>query len=163
MEDYQTKGALLSASLAAAVPLWIEDLRGLTFEERDQIAKECSQHLAEKGDILLYRSGKKGETAKAFNMLAKGVAVLAFVPGGVKVFGNHFEAEPMAKKRAKRAAETSESSQTETDRQDSSQVSAVGAVREILLTIDELMAGPINELTVRLAADRIKSIAKGVE
>lgn len=84
---------LLSISLSAAVPLWIEELRHLPWSEIETLAKECSQVIAEKGDIIQYRSPKQGETAKAFNSLAKGIAALSFAPGGVKVFGMHFEAK----------------------------------------------------------------------
>ena len=83
--------SLLATTLAAAVPLWIEELRPLPWSEIDHLAKECSQIIAEKGDVILYRSKKKGETARAFNALAKGIAALSFAPGGVKVFGMHFE------------------------------------------------------------------------
>lgn len=83
---------LLAISLSAAVPLWIEELRKLTDEERLVLAREAGQIIAEKGDIIQYRSKKKGETAKAFNALAKGLAICAFQPGGVNFRGMHFEA-----------------------------------------------------------------------
>lgn len=83
---------LLKISLAAAVPLWIEQFRPLSDAQRAAIAHESAQVVAEKGDVILYRSKRKDETAKAFNQLARGIAVLAFVPGGVTVFGLHFEA-----------------------------------------------------------------------
>jgi hypothetical protein len=83
---------LLAATLSAAVPLWIEDLRRLPWEILQAMAGEASQIVAEKGDIILFRSDKKGETAKAFNALARGIAICAFAPGGVTVFGQHFEA-----------------------------------------------------------------------
>jgi hypothetical protein len=34
-----------------------------------------------------------GESAKAFNALARGIAALSFAPGGVTTFGMHFEAK----------------------------------------------------------------------
>ncbi len=85
---------LLKLSLAAAVPLWIEQFRSLTDEQRLAIALEAGQVIAEKGDIIQFRSKRKGETAAAFNQLARGIAVLAFTPGGVTCFGLHFEASP---------------------------------------------------------------------
>jgi hypothetical protein len=91
--EQRAKYDLLVASLQAAVPLWILQMRHLSFDERKRRAEECSQIVAEKGDIILFRSEKRGETAKAFSALAEGIAVLAFQPGGVKVFGCHWEAE----------------------------------------------------------------------
>jgi hypothetical protein len=84
---------LLRDTLAVAVPLWIEQLRPLTWKQRQQRAAVCAQHVAEHGDLILYRSKKAGETAEAFNRLAEGVACLAFALGGVTCFGSHYEAE----------------------------------------------------------------------
>jgi hypothetical protein len=44
------------------------------------------------GDVLQYGGGKRGEAAKAFNVLAEGLALLSFCPGGVKFAGMHFGA-----------------------------------------------------------------------
>ena len=57
-----------------------------------QKAQETSQILGERGDILLFGGGKKGECAEIFNRTAHAIAVLAFVPGGVEIFGSRFEA-----------------------------------------------------------------------
>jgi hypothetical protein len=84
--------ALLQAALSAAVPLNIAVFQMRPWTELEQLAKEAAQVVAEKGDRILFRSKKRGETAAAFNKLAEGIAVLAFAPGGVKVFGLHFEA-----------------------------------------------------------------------
>jgi hypothetical protein len=54
-----------------------------------RLKEELAMRLAEKGDVLLYRGKKKGETASAFADLARGVALLAFAPGGVSIFGFH--------------------------------------------------------------------------
>ena len=53
--------------------------------------KEVSSLLANKGDNLLYRSNKDGETAHIFNETAKAIAFLSFAPGGVRVFNHHWE------------------------------------------------------------------------
>ena len=45
-------------------------------------------------DILLCGGGKPGECADLFNRTAHAIAVLAFVPGGVTIFGATFEANP---------------------------------------------------------------------
>lgn len=82
--------ALLQASLAAAVPLWIEQVRDMAEKDRRAKGRELADILAYQGDVLLYRSKKKGETAKVFNALAEAMACLAFQPGGVTAFGLHF-------------------------------------------------------------------------
>jgi hypothetical protein len=82
---------LLATTLEIAVPLWIEELRGLPFEELQRRAKACAEVVAHKGDVILFK-GKKGESAEAFNRLTEGLACLAFAPGGVKAFGMHWQA-----------------------------------------------------------------------
>ena len=81
---------LLSISLSAAVPLWIEKLRPLDPGQRIARASGLADIIAEHGDIILYRGGKKGDSAKAFNALAEGLAIGAFQPGGVTAFGQHW-------------------------------------------------------------------------
>lgn len=83
----------LKAFLSAAVPLWIEEFKRLSWQEIMAIAHESSQVIAEKGDVILYKSKKKGETAAAANALARGIAAGAFSPGGIKIFGLHYEAK----------------------------------------------------------------------
>jgi hypothetical protein len=39
----------------------------------------------------LFKSKIKGETAKQFNKTALAIAVLSFQPGGIEIFGLHFE------------------------------------------------------------------------
>lgn len=87
------RGGLLPSALAAAVPLWIIEVRGYEQSVREERARICAQHIAEHGDVILFRSKRKGETAEAFNRLAEGLACLAFAPGGVKAFGQHWEAK----------------------------------------------------------------------
>ena len=82
----------LAAALDAAVPLWIEEIRGRSFTWRQARASECAQVIAEHGDIIMFKSSKKGETADAFNRLAEGIACLAYAPGGVRVLGRHWNA-----------------------------------------------------------------------
>jgi uncharacterized protein YqjF (DUF2071 family) len=83
--------SLLPVALAAAVPLWAHQLKQKPWAEIQARLPELSNIISEKGDIILYRSNKKGETAKAFNALAEAIAALSFAPGGVRAFGQHWE------------------------------------------------------------------------
>lgn len=85
-------GELIKIILPGAVALRIIDFKQLPWEQIQSIATEASQFIGEHGDNILFMGPKKGDTAKAFNELSKGVAALAFVPGGVTLFGMHFEA-----------------------------------------------------------------------
>ena len=83
----------LSMMMQIAVPLWINKmkLKGGPDDEDRKRAQETSGILEERGEILLFGGGKKGECAEQFNRTAEAIAVLAFVPGGVTIFGQHFE------------------------------------------------------------------------
>lgn len=78
---------LLGISLDAAVPFWIEYWRHRSLSERQHRAQQCAQIVAEKGDIIMYRSGRKGETSKAFTALAEGIAISSMGPGGITFMG----------------------------------------------------------------------------
>lgn len=84
--------ALLSASLGAAVPLWVDQIvrEGWDDARMRQEAAECATVVASKGDVIMFRSSRRGETAAAFNALAKGVALLSFQVGGVVCFGTRY-------------------------------------------------------------------------
>ncbi len=80
----------LAMSLDAAVPLWIHQFRSLSDEEyATTLAELNASDFAARMEFLLHK--KEGETAKAFNDLAKGIALLSFCPGGVTCFGRHWE------------------------------------------------------------------------
>lgn len=86
---------LLSISLSAAVPLRIAvyvNQGGPRVEDVER-ARRFAHVLGEKGDILQYRGKKPGQSAEVFNGLADALAIMAFCPGGVKVFGLHFQAD----------------------------------------------------------------------
>jgi hypothetical protein len=88
-----TKDLPLAIALSAAVPLHIMGFQaagGPTFEDFGR-AQQFSSELGERGDVLLFGGGRKGEAAKLFNETARALAVLAFVPGGVTIFGQHYE------------------------------------------------------------------------
>lgn len=83
--------ALLESTLQVAVPLHIETMRDLSPKQREKIAHEAALVIASKGDVILYKSKKKGETADAFNHLARGLAAASFCPGGIRFGSLHFE------------------------------------------------------------------------
>lgn len=89
-DDKFAKHPLLAPALQIAVPVEIRKLRRCPDKERQQLASECGQVITEHGDDLLYASKKKGDTARAFNALAKGLAALAYQPGGVTFAGLHW-------------------------------------------------------------------------
>jgi hypothetical protein len=79
--------------LHVAVPVAIQDtVRYLAEDRRLALAAECGQYIAEHGDDLMFR-GRKGAAAKAFTMLAHGLACAAFQPGGIDFAGMHFCAD----------------------------------------------------------------------
>ena len=55
-------------------------------------ARDLADVVASEADVL-FRPGKPGQTARAFNALAEGLAALSFQPGGVRFLGMHFEAQ----------------------------------------------------------------------
>jgi hypothetical protein len=54
--------------------------------------KDHADYLGEKGDVLQFYV--KGQSGKAMKVLCECLAVLAFMPGGVKFSGLHFEGKP---------------------------------------------------------------------
>jgi hypothetical protein len=88
--------ALLSIALSAAVPLRIAEikLRGpAAWDATVRVKREAwVSAIANKGDILLFRGGKKGESAEVFNLTAEALAHMAFCPGGVTFAEQHWEA-----------------------------------------------------------------------
>lgn len=87
-------GELICCTLAASVPFRILELerRGGPTESEWEETRAFAWVLGPQGDNLLYRSGKKGETARLMADLIYAIAVLAFAPGGVTTFGLHFDA-----------------------------------------------------------------------
>jgi hypothetical protein len=85
----------LATMLQVAVPLHIHELKakGGPSDADLKAATAFGQVLAETGDVLIFGSRKPGETADLFNRTARAIAVLAFCPGGVRLFGCHFEAK----------------------------------------------------------------------
>jgi hypothetical protein len=87
--------ALLKTSLEVGVMLRVAELIPLPAEER-QVELEHNRErwtdlIASKADVLLYGGGKPGEVASVHIALVNAIAHLSFVPGGITVFGLHFE------------------------------------------------------------------------
>lgn len=86
---------LLGIALSAAVPLRMLELAKLDPVTRERViarwAADAVEPVASRGDILMYRSKTRGATAEVFNHLAKGLAALAWSPGGVTFQGQHWE------------------------------------------------------------------------
>jgi hypothetical protein len=86
----------LAIGMSAAVPLRIMELTQienitLRAEVMQRWAAEAEAVLGETGEAITHRT-VAGDSARAFNAAAKGIAALAFVPGGITIFGMHFEA-----------------------------------------------------------------------
>lgn len=83
----KTVASLVLPALEAAVPMHMWELQHTTDAQRVEIGHRCAELIAERGDQLMY-GGKS--TADVFNALAEGIAVGAFQPGGITVFGRHW-------------------------------------------------------------------------
>lgn len=84
----------MESLLVLAVPQWIEKLRHKSFADFENRRQAILESVCYKGDLLLYGSKKKGETAQLFNDLAEGLAWLALIAKGGVMFGElHWDAE----------------------------------------------------------------------
>ena len=90
------EGSLLPMTLDAVVPLWILEFAQLPADERMDRLKAMNgvihrgMNFCELMEFVLHKGSKKGDSAAAFNALAKSIALMAFVPGGIHCFGRHF-------------------------------------------------------------------------
>lgn len=92
MHGAPTPGGGLAEALGLAVPLWIWHYRRAWPEVRADRARHCAKVVVAHGDDLLYHT--PSATGPVFNRLAEGIALLAFQPGGVRLFGQHWHATP---------------------------------------------------------------------
>lgn len=79
---------LLTSSLEVAIPLWIETFKDYDWDEFKRIVNDSENVLSECAEAVLFRV--EGKSAKAFNALAKAIAVLSYCPGGIEIFGMRF-------------------------------------------------------------------------
>ena len=84
---------LLPCMLEVAVPIWQEQLKKQPWDTINSRVGEIAKTLCERGDLLFFKSKKEGGTADVFNQTAEGIAILSFMPGGVTLFGQHWEAQ----------------------------------------------------------------------
>jgi hypothetical protein len=97
------EGNILPLMLDAAVPLWVFEFQKLTVDERQEKIKECEKDdLCLRLEYVLHRGPKEGDSARAFNDLAKAIALLSFCPGGVNAFGRHWDALSLCKIKPKK-------------------------------------------------------------
>jgi len=64
-------GDLLTTALAVSVSLWLHKVKHYSQGYRVARAHELGQLIAEHGDLILFKSKRRGETAKYFNNLAE--------------------------------------------------------------------------------------------
>jgi hypothetical protein len=84
---------LLKLHILAVVPFMILDLieQGGIKDYHITEAQRYVDIIVSEGDALLYHSKRKGQTARVFHALCRGLAIMAFFPGGVRFLGLHFE------------------------------------------------------------------------
>lgn len=80
----------LRPSLECAVPLHVLSIKRMGY--LPEIPEGMADLIASRGDVLMFGE-KKGDAASIFNKLALTIAILSFAPGGIRVFGNHWESK----------------------------------------------------------------------
>jgi hypothetical protein len=82
---------LLTAALHRAIPAALACLADLPADARakqfEQWHADAVEHLTKRGDVVRY-GGR--DVADIFVRLVRGLAVLAYAPGGVTAFGHHW-------------------------------------------------------------------------
>ncbi len=93
-EEAFLKNHPLPVMLPALVEMALQDVRRWTPEQRIEYARSRAQTFAERSDTLLFGSKTKGEAGGLAADLARVIACLSFQPGGVTLFGCHWQNEP---------------------------------------------------------------------
>lgn len=92
-DDLDRRAQILIISLQAAVPMEIHRLSLLPEPARQRRietwAAAAVDEVASHGDALMF-GGRRGDAARPFAALARGLAALAYAPGGVTFGGVHW-------------------------------------------------------------------------
>lgn len=90
---------LLKIHLSAMVPIALMELkqRGGPDDLDYERVRSYATELGAKGDAILYPVKAKGQSAEMVSKLVEAIAVLAFLPGGITIFGMHFNASGIPK------------------------------------------------------------------
>jgi hypothetical protein len=83
----------LSLALSTAVPIRMLRLiqRGGPEDEDFERVHRYVQDFVERGTDLFFPSGLEGVKADRFEQVVDAIAVLAFCPGGLTIFGEHYQ------------------------------------------------------------------------
>ena len=88
---------MLTSAMQAAIPIWIAKWKQqpweMVWKRLGEQTKTLPDMLGSKGEILMFGGGKKGEATKLFNETAEAVALMSFLPGGIDIFGDHWETD----------------------------------------------------------------------
>jgi len=87
----QEESVSLSVTLATAVPLWIERWKRRPVKEREARLPVCSQYITENADRILFKSMSGQTHEMGVAMIAEGLALLSFQPGGIDFAGMHWQ------------------------------------------------------------------------
>jgi hypothetical protein len=87
VNELEVRHPILVITLLAAVPLQIDELSTWDSGSRQRLAHAFAYVVATHGDDLMY-GGK--HCAPAFRALARGLACLAYLPGGITFAGHHW-------------------------------------------------------------------------
>lgn len=91
---YTSKFNHLAIALQTSVALRVMEIkrRGFLTDEEIETAKTISELLGEHADQIL-QSRKQSKTAEVFNAVTTAIAIASFDPGGISIFGNHWESK----------------------------------------------------------------------
>ena len=86
--------------LGLAVPMWIDKMRWWRPAYREQLAHKIGEEIGAAQSLIADENAEgrvprseRGAVAADFNLIAQGLALLAFCPGGVVFAGHHWEAQ----------------------------------------------------------------------
>lgn len=84
---------ILPVMLDGLVPLWVEKLKKVPLDDLVKRGRDLADVIASKSDHLVgdIRHTKE-QRSSMLNTWAEAIAIGAFMPGGVRIFGAHYEA-----------------------------------------------------------------------